>query len=144
MPPLSAAPCPRRRHLRPEVLAPSGLCCPGHPRLPTSSASQERSAPFPSIRRLWARSLTFIGSSCLPSSPSGLSLLLSPELPPSLRRRTRHVPLSSFRAGTGHRVAVSTLGIAHCPLESAPCGTTFSTLHPFALATALLVARLPG
>ena len=52
-PPLCAAPPRRpRRHLCPEVLAPSGLCCPGLPRLPTSSASQENSRPFPGIRRL--------------------------------------------------------------------------------------------
>ena len=52
-PPRCAAPPRRpRRHLCPEVLAPSGLCCPGLPRLPTSSASQENSRPFPGIRRL--------------------------------------------------------------------------------------------
>ena len=37
----------RSRHLSPEVLAPTGLCCPGHQRLATSSASQENSVPFP-------------------------------------------------------------------------------------------------
>ena len=47
IPPLCAAPRLRRRHLRPEVLAPTGFCCPGPPRLTTSSASQEDSTPFP-------------------------------------------------------------------------------------------------
>ena len=46
-PPLCAAPRLRHRHLRPEALAPLGLCCPGPPRLPASSASQENFAPFP-------------------------------------------------------------------------------------------------
>jgi hypothetical protein len=34
--------------MSPEVLAPEGLCCPFLPRLPTSSASLETSASFPS------------------------------------------------------------------------------------------------
>ena len=51
-PPLSADSRLRRRHLSPEVLAPSGFCCPARHRLPTSSASQEDSRPFPGIRRL--------------------------------------------------------------------------------------------
>ena len=125
MPPLSAAPCPRRRHLRPEVLAPSGLCCPGHPRLPTSSASPgalRALSQHPPVmgavldihRVILAALLTF---RTFPAALSRIAAFTTPG--------TRHVPLSSFRAGTGHRVAVSTLGIAHCPLESAPCGTTF-------------------
>ena len=35
------------RHLSPEVLALTGLCCPRHQRLATSSASQENSVPLP-------------------------------------------------------------------------------------------------
>ena len=46
-PPLRAAPRLRPRHLRPEALAPSGFCCRALTRLPTSSASQEDSLPFP-------------------------------------------------------------------------------------------------
>jgi hypothetical protein len=40
--------------LDPEILAPSGLCCPAHHRLSTSSASLILSCPLPSIAGYWA------------------------------------------------------------------------------------------
>ena len=46
-PPLCADRLPRRHHLRPEVLAPGGLCCPALHHLATSSANVEISVSLP-------------------------------------------------------------------------------------------------
>ena len=133
-----------RSHSSPEVLAPPRLCCPGFPRLPSSTASQEASAPLPGIRQLQARSLTFIGSSCLSSSPSRVSLRLSPGLPPSVRRgpgtcSSQLLPHRRWPSGRSE-----TLGVLRLSASISFLRRLFSTLYPFALATALLVARPPG
>ena len=82
------------------------------------------------------------GSSCLGPRPSELSLLDSPGLPPSTSAGSpvRAFP-HAFRTGIGHRLEGRKSWHSNIPLESASCGTQISTVSPFALATALLVAR---
>ena len=91
--------------LSPEALAPAALCCHGHLRLPASSASLLLSVPLPAIQTVIGPVLGIPGSSCLSSTPSGLSPLNYPELPPSTSAGSllRALP-SSFRTNTGHRV----------------------------------------
>ncbi len=94
-PPLCAAPPPAaspppvpRGPRRPGYVVPDFLAYRPHPPV------RRTPGHFPASAGYRPRSLTFIGSSCLSSSPSGLSLLFSPGLPPSIRRGTRSVHLS--------------------------------------------------
>ena len=84
------------------------------------------------------------GSSCLSSTPSGLSLLNYPELPPSTSAGSllRALP-SSFRTSTGHRVGGGNPWHSKTQQPTSRWGG-ISAISPFALATALLVVRLLG
>ena len=82
------------------------------------------------------------GSLCLVSTPSGLSPLYSPGSPPaasagSLVRAHPHASVPALAIGSREE----TLGISNAPAISSARGP-MSTARSFALATALLVARL--
>jgi hypothetical protein len=84
------------------------------------------------------------GSSCLASTPSGLSLLDSPGLPPSASAGSLVRAPQFFRTSIGHRVEERNPWQLQTSRKSASCGDPFSTACSLALATALLVARLLG
>ncbi len=89
--------------------------------------------------------MTFEGSSCPTSTPSGLSLLYFPGLPPSAYAGSPDTCASvlPYRHWPSSRKE-KPLAAPTSPLESASCGSQFSASGPFALATALLFARLTG
>jgi hypothetical protein len=130
-------------HLSPEVLALEGLCCPFHHRLATSSASLETSASLPSTAGysggLW-HSRTF-----LPGLHTfrTFAVVLSRIAAFSIRREsgtcTPILPYQHWPSGRGKKPLASPM----LP-QSAPRGDPISTARSFALATALLVARLLG
>ena len=72
--------------------------------------------------------MTFIGSSCLSSSPSGLSLLHCPGLPPSACAGSPLRASQFFRNGTGHRVEATNPWHSDSPLEPASCRRLFRRL----------------
>jgi hypothetical protein len=133
--------CPS--HLSPEVLALEGFCCPFLRRLATSSASLETSASFPSLAGyssgLW-HSRTF-----LPGLHTfrTFAVVLSRIAAFSIRREsgtcTPILPYQHWPSGRGKKPLATPM----LP-QSAPRGDPISTARSFALATALLVARLLG
>src|SRR5262249_25187838 len=84
------------------------------------------------------------GSSCLVSTPSGLSLLCSPGLPSAASAGSLARAPPFFRTSASHRVEGRNPWHLQCSHKSAPRGDPISTARSFALATALLVARLLG
>ena len=96
------------------------------------------------VQRVIGPALGIPGSSCLSSTPSGLSLLSCSELPPSTSAGSlmRALP-SSFRTSSGHRVGEGNAGHSEYPATNSTLGG-ISAISPFALATALLIACLLG
>lgn len=84
------------------------------------------------------------GSSCLASTPSGLSLLDSPGLPSSASAGSLVRAPQFFRTSIGHRVEGRNPWQLQLSRKSASRGDPFSTARSIAFATALLVARLLG
>src|SRR4029453_1945370 len=80
----------------------------------------------------------------LVSTPSGLSLLYSPGLPPAASAGSLVRAPPFFRTSAGPRVEGRNPWQPPTPPQSAPRGDPISTARSFALATALLVARLLG
>jgi hypothetical protein len=130
-------------HLSPEVLAPEGFCCPFLPRLATSSASLETSASFPRWAgysdSLWHARILLPGLHTF-----GLSLLSSPGLPPAASAGSLVCAPPFFCTSTGQRGEGRNPWHLRCSRQSASRGDPMSTARSFALATALLVARLLG
>ena len=130
-------------HLSPEVLAPTGFCCPCFPRLVTSSASLETSATFPSRAGysggLW-HSRTFLpGLHTFRTFTAVLSRIAAFSFRRESGTCTPILPHQRWPSGRGKKpLAPPTFP------QSAPRGDPFSAARSFALATALLVARLLG
>ena len=130
-----------RPHLDPEVLAPVGSHRPTliawRPHPPVWSPPSH----FPA-RPVIGTVFDIRGSSCLVTRPSELSLPGSPGLPPSTsagRSDTGTAP--SFRAGAGHRVEGRNSWHLRCSAGISFVRGPISAVSPFALATALPVAR---
>ena len=127
-PPLSADlwRCPSL--LSPEVLAPTGFCCPCFPRLVTSSASLETSATFPSKAGysggLW-HSRTF-----LPGLHTfrTFTVVLSRIAICSFRRESGTCMPPFFRTSTGHRVEGRNPWHLQCSRNQLRAGTLFRRL----------------
>jgi len=131
-------------HLSPEVLAPEGFCCPFPHRLATSSASLETSPTFPSLAGysggLW-HSRTFLpGLHTFRTFTAVLSRIAAF----SFRRESGTCTPPFFRTSAGHQVEGRNPWQPPMLPPSAPRGDPLSTARAFALATALLVARLLG
>ena len=132
---------PLRFHLGPEVLAPTGLCCPRYHCLATSSASLVLSVSLPSAAGyragLWHSRIL------LPEHQTFRAFLtrLSRIAAFSFRRETRwvHCPVLPHRLWPSSR-AKSLLASPIVPLISF-LWDPISTTRPFAFATALLFAR---
>jgi len=142
-PPLSADlwRCPSL--LSPEVLAPTGFCCPCFPRLVTSSASLETSASLPSTASysggLW-HSRTFLpGLHTFRTFTAVLSRIAACSFRRESGACTPILPHQRWPSGRGKKPLASPM----LP-PSAPRGDPMSTACSFALATALLVARPLG
>ena len=134
--------CPS--HLSPEVLAPEGFCCPFLRRLATSSASLETSASFPSSagysNSLWHSRILLPGLHTFRTFTAVLSRIAAC----SFRRESGTCMPPFFRTSAGHRVEGRNPWHLQCSHQSASRGDPISTARSFALATALLVARLLG
>jgi hypothetical protein len=133
--------CPS--HLSPEVLALEGFCCPFLRRLATSSASLETSASFPSLAGyssgLW-HSRTFLpGLHTFRTSTTVLSRIAACSFRRESGTCTPILPYQHWPSGRGKKPLATPM----LP-QSAPRGDPISTARSFALATALLVARLLG
>ena len=130
-------------HLSPEVLAPEGLCCPCLPRLATSSAGLKTSVSLPSFAGyrdgLWHSRVLLPGLHTFRT----FTVVLSRIAAFSFRREsgtcTPILPYQHWPSGRGKKPLASPM----LP-QSAPRGAPISTARSFALATALLVARLLG
>ena len=130
-------------HLSPEVLALEGLCCPFHHRLATSSASLETSASLPSMAGysggLW-HSRTFLpGLHTFRTFTAVLSRIAACSFRRESGTCTPILPYQRWPSGRGKKPLAPPM----LP-PSAPRGDPISTARSFALATALLVARLLG
>jgi hypothetical protein len=129
--------------LSPEVLAPAGLCCPCLRRLATSSASLKTSTALPSMASysggLWHSRILLPGLHTFRT----FTVVLSRIAAFSFRREsgtcTPILPHQRWPSGRGKKPLASPM----LP-QSAPRGDPISTARSFALATALLVARLLG
>ena len=134
--------CPS--HLSPEVLAPEGLCCPFLPRLATSSASLKTSVSLPSFAGyrdgLWHARILLPGLHTFRTFTAVLSRIAAC----SFRRESGTCTPPFFRTSAGHRVEGRNPWQLQCSRKSASRGDPISTARSFALATALLVARLLG
>ena len=130
-------------HLSPEVLAPEGLCCPFLPRLATSSASLETSASLPSLAGysggLWHSRILLPGLHTFRTFPAVLSRIAAFSFRRESGACTPILPHQRWPSGRGKKPLASPM----LP-QSAPRGDPISTARSFALATALLVARLLG
>ena len=129
--------------LSPEVLAPAGLCCPCLPRLATSSASLETSNTFPSSAgysaSLWHSRVLLPGLHTFRTFTAVLSRIAVCSFRRESGTCTPILPYQRWPSGRGKKPLASPL----LP-QSAPRGDPISTARSFALATALLVARLLG
>ena len=129
-------------HLSPEVLAPAGFCCPCLPRLATSSASLETSPTFPSLAGysggLWPSRTFLPGLHTFRTFTAVLSRIAAC----TAGSLVRAPPF--FRTSAGHRVEGRNPWQPPMLPQSAARGDPISTARSFALATALLVARLLG
>jgi hypothetical protein len=133
--------CPS--HLSPEVLAPEEFCCLLLPCFATSSASLETSASLPSTAGyragLWHSRILLPGLHTFRT----FTVVLSRIAVFSFRREsgacTPILPHQRWPSGRGKKPLASPM----LP-QSAPRGDPISTARSFALATALLVARLLG
>ena len=131
-------------HLSPEVLAPEGFCCPFHHRLATSSASLETSPTFPSLAGysggLWHSRILLPGLHTFRT----FTTILSRIAVCSFRRESGTCTPPFFRTSAGHQVEGRNPWQPPMFSQSAPRGDPISTARSFALAAALLVARLLG
>jgi len=130
-------------HLSPEVLAPEGFCCPFLLHLATSSASLEASASFPSFAgysgSLWHSRVLLPGLHTFRTSAPVLSGIAAFSFRRESGTCTPILPYQHWPSGRGKKpLAPPTFP------QSAPRGDPLSTARSFALATALLVARLLG
>jgi hypothetical protein len=129
--------------LSPEVLAPEGLCCPFLPRLVTSSASLETSASLPSRAGysggLWHSRGLLPGRHTFRTFTAVLSRIAACSFRRESGTCTPILPYQRWPSGRGKKP----LAPPRRP-QSAPRGDPISTARSFALATALLVARLLG
>jgi hypothetical protein len=130
-------------HLSPEVLAPEGLCCPFLPRLATSSASLKTSASLPSMAGyrsgLWHSRVLLPGLHTFRTFTAVLSRIAACSFRRESGTCTPILPYQHWPSGRGKKPLASPM----LP-QSAPRGDPISTARSFALATALLVARLLG
>lgn len=102
LPHQSTGPWLQRFHLGPGILAHVGLCCPNRHRLPTPSASLAASVPLPGDTG-YKDGLSPV------TRPSGLSLLYSSGLPPSVSAGRFDMCLPQFfHTDTGHHEKVGT------------------------------------
>ena len=129
--------------LSPEVLAPEGFCCPFLRRLATSSASLETSASFPSLAgyrgSLWHSRTLLPGLHTFRTFTTVLSRIAACSFRRESGTCTPILPHQRWPSGRGKKPLASPM----LP-QSAPCGDPISAACSFALATALLVARLLG
>ena len=129
--------------LSPEVLAPEGLWCPFHHRFSTSSASLETSASFPSYAGyscgLWHSRILLPGLHTFRTAATVLSRIAAFSFRRESGTCTPILPYQRWPSGRGK----TPLATPMLP-PSAPRGDPISTARSFALATALLVARLLG
>ena len=88
--------------------------------------------------------MTFIGSSCLSSSPYGLSLY-GPGWPPSASAGSPLRASQFFRHGTGQRVEATNPWHPDSPLEPASCGRLFRRIvRTLSLRPSCLLASRAG
>ena len=130
-------------HLSPEVLAPEGLCCPFLHRLATSSASLKTSASLPSMAGyrsgLWHSRILLPGLHTFRTFTGVLSRIAASSCRRESGTCTPILPHQRWPSGRGKKPLAAPM----LP-PSAPRGDPISTARSFALATALLVARLLG
>ena len=129
--------------LSPEVLALEELCCLLLHRLATSSASLETSASFPSSagyrHSLWHSRVLLPGLHTFRTFTTVLSRIAACSCRRESGTCTPILPHQRWPSGRGKKPLASPM----LP-QSAPRGDPISTARSFALATALLVARLLG
>src|SRR4029434_6165853 len=129
--------------LSPEVLAPAGFCCPCFPHLATSSASLKTSTSFPSMAgyrgSLWHSRILLPGLHTFRTFTAVLSRIAVCSFRRESGTCTPMLPYQRWPSGRGKKPLASPM----LP-QSASRRDPFSTARSFALATALLVARLPG
>jgi hypothetical protein len=142
-PPLCADLCRRSSPLSPAVLAPAGFGCPCLPRLATSSARLETSGSFPSLAgsrgSRWHSRIRLPGLHTCRPFPAVLSRTALFSFRLESGTCTPMLPYQRWPSGRGKKPLAPPM----LP-QSASRGDPMSTAGSFALATALLVARLLG
>jgi hypothetical protein len=133
--------CPS--HLSPEVLAPEEFCCLLLHCFATSSASLETSSSLPSMAGysggLWHSRILLPGLHTFRTFTAVLSRIAACSFRRESGACTPILPHQRWPSGRGKKPLASPM----LP-QSAPRGDPISTARSFALATALLVARLLG
>jgi hypothetical protein len=130
-------------HLSPEILAPEEFCCLLLHRLATSSASLETSSSLPSTAGyrggLWHSRVLLPGLHTFRTSATVLSRIAACSFRRESGTCTPILPYQRWPSGRGKKPLATPM----LP-QSASRGDPISTARSFALATALLVARLLG